>query len=68
MKSAQVCQPEAASPPSSVSAAAALVEVERLRIELRRERDDLRPRHRVRLERHFLAGGEVLEIAHWLVR
>ena len=45
MKSAQVCQPEAASPPSSVSAAARLVEMERLRIELRRERDDLRPRH-----------------------
>ena len=58
MKSAQVCQPEAASPPSSVSDADGLVEMERLRIELRRERDDLRPRHGVRLERQFLARGK----------
>ena len=41
-----------------------LVEMERLRIELRREGDDLRPRHRMRLERQFLTRLEVFEIAH----
>ena len=64
MKSAQVCQPEAASPPSIVVGRGRLVEMEGLRVELRRERHDLRARHRMRLKRQLLPRLEILEIAH----
>ena len=40
--------------------------MERLRIELRRERDDLGPRHGVRLERQFLPRLEIFQIAQRL--
>ena len=57
----QVCQPEAASPPSMVCARGLLVEMHRLRIELRREGDHLLAREAARPMLEHAARREILE-------
>ena len=66
----QVCQPEAARPPSMVALRRRLVEMHRLRIELGGEGDDLLARDQPRAVDGDRAGLEVfpMEFRHSFVR
>jgi hypothetical protein len=63
MYSAAVCQPLAISPPNGPSAAASGFDVERLRVELAREADDVLRGHLDRPVLGLGADGEVLPVA-----
>ena len=57
------CQPDAASPPSSVAAAGRLVEMHRLRVELGGEGDDFLARHQARAVEGNRARLEIFPMA-----